>query len=420
MSNYPPEFNNVISQLETLANTGSIISGRVAQLKANLKSSLDSLNDISSRTASISDLINRLKASLAELERKNEELERMLREGRANFESQMSELQQRQRNELEEERLRLVAEKEELQRSFAESTEMSQSERESAIREAEQAANERAREQTEAIQKAHEEERTKLVAQYQKDYNGLLEALTRIAESQARAIGQINGELDESEALTTEFATVQQQILGLLASISEILNDGHAQGSVPPPPSFGQRQLLPVGSPSEELEENYLAPENIDLDELEASEEPMPEQVSNIPTEREELFKFMLRTLAQRARTGLGANVLQDYEQLKGNLRDWKFTSNRPDANLEDLKRKKLYAYRMTTLLFNKTNDISPTSTQLTLQAGGRRTRRHRRRVHFKTRANKGRKCGKKGGKKRGRKSHKGGKRSGGKRTRKH
>jgi len=416
MSDYPAEFKDVIRQLETLSDSGSAIYGRVAQLKANLKTSLDSLNDISSRTASISDLINRLKASLSELERKNEDLERMLREGRTNFEREMTELQERQGRELVEEIQRLAAEKDELQRRFAESAQMSQAERESAIREAAEAADKRAREQTEAIQRAHEEERAKLVAQYQKDYNGLLEALTRIAESQARAIGQINGELDESEQLTTEFATVQQQILGLLASISQILTDGRVEDSSPLPPSVGQRQLLPVGSPSEELKENYLAPQDIDLNILEQSEEPIPEQVSNIPTDREELFKFMLRTLAQRARTGFGENSLQDYNQLKKNLRTWKWMSSIEDSDPKKIKTLYTQTYIMTNLLFNKTNDIYPTSTQLILQDGGRRTRRHRRKVHFKTRANKSGK----GGKKRGRKTHKGGKRSGRKRTRKH
>lgn len=414
MSDYPAEFNDVIRQLETLSDSGSAIYARVAQLKANLKTSLDSLNDISSRTASISDLINRLKASLAELERKNEDLERMLREGRTNFEREMTELQERQGRELVEERQRLAAEKEELQRRFAESAQMSQAERESSIREAAEAADKRAREQTEAIQRAHEEERAKLVAQYQKDYNGLLGALTRIAESQARAIGQINGELDESEQLTTEFATVQKQILGLLASISQILTDERVQGQGSPPPSFERQQILPAGSPSEELELKNLAPA-FDLDDLENLED-----LKN-STRNSDKFEYMMKILNLRYKN-LNQEQKDNYDyQIKSPFERWvQYSSNPEGITNQQFLDQKSQVYQNVKSFFNSTSEIEPVTEKMELQVGGRRTRRHRRRVHFKTKAKKGGKGGKKGGKKGVRKSRKGGKRTGGKRTRKH
>lgn len=430
MSDYPPGFDKIIGELERLTQSGTTISERVINLKTELKKALVSLNEIASKTSSINDLIRKLKDSLADLERKNNELERLLESSQSDFQEQMAELQSRQRSELEAERQRLEAEKEELEQSFLKRTEMSESQKAVAVREAQEAAEQRAREQAEQIRLAHEEERGKLVAQYQKDYDSLLEALTKIARRQAEAINQIGSELNESEQLTTEFATVQQQILGLLASISQMLDNTRSQGSLPPPPPMGERQQFsPLGSPSpREQSENLLAPD-IDFDELEASGEPIPEQVSNVPSSREELFKFMLITLAQRARTGLGPRSLDEYERLKGDLRSWQKMSEDIAAGSTNytpqmLKSKKVQIYTMTSLLFNSTKDIQPTyNNEISLvdrTVGGSRTRRHRRRVHFKTRAKKGGKGGKKGG----RKSHKGGrsggKRSGGKRTRKH
>jgi uncharacterized membrane-anchored protein YhcB (DUF1043 family) len=409
MSNYPAEFNDVIIQLESLSNLGSNIYGRVAELKANFKTSLNSLNDISSRTASIGELINKLKVYLAELERKNEELERMLEEGRMDFESKMSELQERQRRELDEERERLAAEKKELERIFAESAEMSQAERESAIREAAEAADKRAREQNEAIQRAHEEERAKLIDQYQKDYNGLLQALTRIASNQALAIGKINSELEASEQLTTEFANVQKQILGLLASISQILTDEQVQGSSPPQQEVSSilEESLPL--PPQQIPPEYFAPninesDTTNLNELKNS------------SENSKKFEYMLKILKQREQ-GFNDAQRDSYNwKVTYPFSSWKQMSNNSNATVQQLLDQKTLVYTNVNNLFNETASIPPETEQMKIQVGGRGTRRHRHGVYFKTLANKGRKGGKKGG----RKSHKGGKKSGRKRTRKH
>lgn len=404
------KFDNVLIKLNSIVERGNNISGKVNLLINGLKEPLNGLNIVLNSTAKINELVKRMKMSLYNLQNTNKELQDKLSNSSSVFDSKMNELKSSHESELEQLRNSLVSEKDQLESSFNERSNMSQEDKESALQEIEKAA----REQLEAVEKAHEEERNKLIAHYDSEYDSLIQALTNIAVRQAEAINKIDDELKDSEELTNEFASVQNQIIGLLASISELLNDTSGQSlQLSEQPAVQQALSMPIAPTSPIQLENLLAPEE-DLENLENSRESIPEKVSNVPTNIEELFKFMLRTLAQRARTGL-ENNLQDYEKLKTDLKNWKLNSL-SNTNDENLKRQKLEVYRLTDLLFNKTNNIYPISSNLTLQTGGRKTRRYRK-VRFNTR-------GKKAGK-RVRKSYKVSKRrlskrSGGKHSIKH
>jgi len=408
--NIPSEFNEVFSRLEEVIASGNRMSGRVSQFKGTLRGSLTELKNISeTKINQIRDLINRLKQNLAELERANAELKQKLESNQSEFGQQLEGLNAQQASQMEELKAQLAAEKAELENSFSERSNMSESEKAQAIARAQQAAAT----QLEELRAAHQAELSELEDQYKREHDSLIQALLAIAQRQGEAINKIGAELNEEE-LTGEFSNVQQQIVTLLDSISQLLTDGsgqHIQEQLPLPPS---------GFPQEEsANTSEKAVPNIDLDAIENSIvlEDIPRSAGDPPQTENELLKYMLEILAMRFKSGEMSVRQQEFytETIKPEF------NNLKTIPAGDPRDNKSIVYGIINNFFNSTKDISPiTRDQIALPTnfpsrGGRRTRRHRK-VHFKTRGKKG---GKRGGK-RGGKSHKGGKKSKGKRTRKH
>lgn len=416
MSDIPPEFNDILGQLNQLAERGSSISGRVSQLKENLRRALEGLKEISLKSASITEMVNRLKQHLVDLEGMNDELKQTLANTEYNFSQEMEGLRAKQASELDEARANLERERQELEARMLEQSNMSQADKERALQELQQSSAS----QQEAIRMAHEEERAKLVGEYQRVYASLIQALTSIAQRQAEAINQIDAELTDSEGLTTEFASVQQQITSLLASISDLLNDANAQRASVSQGQF-QRAAAPVLQEQPVASPEIVAP-NINLNEIESESSPdnIPETADTPPQNNVDLFEYMLRVLAMRLKSGqMNERQIQSYnENIKPEFNYWSQLSKETPQNIASLTSQKKKVYYLVNYLFNATKDVAPKSPSDNINlVGGRKTRRHKR-VHFKTRAKRGGKSSKKGGK-RGGKSRKGGKRSGGKRSKK-
>lgn len=423
----PSEFSNVLEQLNGLTEKGKSLSLRASGLNRIAGQSVEGLRNILEKVKSISDIVKGLKSSLSQLNGLNAELQSKLSTTDNDFKSQMQALEARHKSELEEERAKQAAEIAELKTNMSD---VSEKEKQKALEEAGAAAES----QKEAIMAAQEEERSKLVSEYQKLNSQLLAQLESIARNQAEVIQSLESALEQDpDQVTQTLSDIQSQVLSLLEAINIELQQTNqpVQEQIVQPEQESSPSLRPSiedvlsmpEAPSGEVltgevsnEREKLNAPDIDLDELDSSGEPVNEDAGVAPMNNIELFEYMLKTLADRSRSGLlGRNTEETYEQLKGDLRSWKLLSRDINASVPELKTKRNYVYRLTNLLFNETKDITPKSGELSLQVGGKRkkTRKHKK-VHFRTRGKNG------GKKKKNGKSHKGGLKKHSKKTLKH
>lgn len=418
----PSEFSNVLGQLNSLTEKGKSLSLRASGLSSIAGQSVEGLRYILEKVKLISDTVRGLRSSLSKLNGLNAELQSKLTTTDNDFKSQMQALEAKHKSELEQERAKQNAEIADLKANMSD---MSEREKQKALEEAATVAER----QKEAIMAAQEEERSRLVSEYQTLNSQLLAQLESIARNQAEVIQSLESALEQDpDQVTQTLSDIQSQVLSLLEAINIELQQTNQPGQQEPvkpeqesspslSPSIEDVLSMPEAPTGEvsNQREKLNAPD-IDLDELDSSGEPVNENAGMPPSNNTELFEYMLKTLADRSRSGLlGRNTEDTYEQLKGDLRSWKLLSRDPNASEAELKTKRNYVYRLTNLLFNETKDITPKSKELSLQVGGKRkkTRKHKK-VHFRTRS-------KNGGKKRkGSKSHKGGLKKRSKKTLKH
>lgn len=418
----PSEFSNVLEQLNSLTEKGKSLSLRASGLSSIAGQSVEGLRYILEKVKLISDTVRGLRTSLSKLNGLNAELQSKLTTTDNDFKRQMQALEAKHKSELEQERAKQNAEIADLKANMSD---MSEREKQKALEEAATIAER----QKEAIMAAQEEERSRLVSEYQTLNSQLLAQLESIARNQAEVIQSLESALEQDpDQVTQTLSDIQSQVLSLLEAINIELQQTNQPGQQEPvkPEQESSPSLspsiedvlsipeAPTGEVSNQREK--LNASDIDLDELDSSGEPVNENAGMPPSNNTELFEYMLKTLADRSRSGLlGRNTEDTYEQLKGDLRSWKLLSRDPNASEAELKTKRNYVYRLTNLLFNETKDITPKSKELSLQVGGKRkkTRKHKK-VHFRTRS-------KNGGKKRkGSKSHKGGLKKRSKNTLKH
>lgn len=423
----PSEFSNVLEQLNSLTEKGKSLSLRASGLNRIAGQSVEGLRNILEKVKSISDTVKGLKSSLSQLNGLNAELQSKLTTTDNDFKTQMQALEAKYKSELEEERARQAAEIAEIKANMSD---MSEKEKQKALEEAAVAAES----QKEAIMAAQEEERSRLVSEYQTLNSQLLAQLQSIARNQAEVIQSLENALEQDpEQVTQTLSDIQSQVLSLLEAINIELqqsNEPSQEQPVQEQPVQPEQESSPSLRPSIEdvlsmpeapvgevsIQREKLNAPDINLDELDSSGEPVNEDAGIPPSNNTELFEYMLKTLADRERSGLlGRNTEDTYEQLKGDLRSWKLLSRDDNASEAELKTKRNYVYRLTNLLFNETKDITPKSGELSLQVGGKRkkTRKHKK-VHFKTRSKNG------GKKKKNGKSHKGGLKKRSKKTLKH
>jgi len=416
----PSDFVNVLSKLNKLNEQGSSLSQRASGLNRIASESVEGLRIIYGKVKDINELVNRLKSSLARLSNLNEKLTSELESAKSGFKEEISNLESSQRAELASEKARSEAELAEIKSSLSQ---MSEEDKQRAL----EAAREASTQQQEAISAAHEEERGKMVLEYQDLNSRLLSELERIATNQAEVIASLDAALmgdQQQETLTGSLVEIQNNIVRLLDDIHGELSNERYEDSRSASleqavnmPEAPQGQLLQE-EPQQEIPRDLFAPE-IDLNSIEQSQE-VPENAPGIDSEnKDELFQYMLKILAARRR-GMGLRSSQRYdEDIKPEFNQWMNLSTNSNPNIASLSRQKNKLYGFVNSIFNETNDISPKSPTIELhQFGGRRTRRKYKRVHFKTRGKKGGKNGGKRGGKKGGKSRKGGKK-GGKRTRK-
>lgn len=405
----PEEFLRVLSDLEKFNGSAASLSQKAQGLARISSLSVDGLRTISEKVTNISGLVKGLKSSLIELRNLNSELQSKINSSTSDFEQKRNELETTQRSQIEQERAKHAAEIAELE---AKLSQLSSDEKQRAL----DAANEAAAAQQEAMKLAHEEEKTRLLNQYQELNKSLLRKLEMIAQNQGEVIMSLEEALSENpDAVTETLSSIQTQILSMLdvlqndlqpVPINEASNDSNLP---PPPPPQEQRVLTPVittpglvNTSAPDTFENLKAPGDIDVETLENSTDPVPEQAGAPPSNQTELFYFMVRVLADRARSGLfGENAKDTYTQLKGYIKSWEQLTRDSSASLSELKTAKKNVYMLTNLLFNQTRDISPKSEgQIILQLGGKRKKTHKhKKGNVKTR---GKMIKKKGSKKHG------------------
>lgn len=423
----PDEFEQVLGLLNGLTRRGESLSSRARGLNNIASQSVAGMRSVLEEVKKISGLVKGLKTSLSQLNALNAELRSKLDNVDSDFSQQMSALEANYNAELEKEKAKHA---EEISRLQSEISQRSDSEKQQELAR----LREEADSQISALKASHDAEKMKLVDQYQRLNNDLLSRLNAIAQSQEAVIRDLESVINSDPGeISNSLSTIQAQILQLLNEInSELQNVEQPRQELAPgygslSPAVQQAFAMPM-APTQPLmvqppSSENLSPPEIDLDELEGegSDELVSALAGAPPTRQDELFVYMLRVLAARARSGnFDENNINKYERLKTEMGAWKQLDrdiqSMPETQkaqlLQTLKSKKVQIYRLTNVLFNETNNIAPTSNELTLQSGGKRkkTRKHKK-VHFKTR-------GKSGGKRR-----KGGKsrRSGAKKhTKKH
>lgn len=419
----PDNFKDVLSKLNNLNDQGASLSKRASGLNRIASESVNQLSLIYGKVKAINELVNRLKSSLSRLNQLNEKLSSELESAKSGFKQEMSNLEAEQRAELSSEKARSEAELAALKSSLSQ---MSEEDKQRAL----EAAREASSQQQEAIRAAHEEERGRMVSGYEALNSRLLSELETIAINQANVIASLDAALmgdQEQETLTGSLVDIQNNIVRLLDDIQGELSNERYEDSgsrsveqAVNMPEAPQGQLFQESSQLE-IPSELIAPD-IDLNSIEQSQD-ISENAPGIDSEnKDELFQYMLEILAARRRE-MGIREGQRYdEDIKPEFNQWINLSRGSNPDIASLRRQKNVLYGFVNSLFNQTNDISPKSPTIQLQQfGGRRTRRKYKRVHFKTRGNKGGKKGGKRGGKKGGKSRKGkGGKKGGKRTRKH